>query len=155
MSPPKTTTTYAVEGQYALQDDAGCDYTLTRRETGDDTRFRRNQFPVTFRATYNTDKVQIRNTVGYKHMAYPAQSQSGTLTLQPSAGADYTFDRSNPSRSNSFSYNGTFYFALPRDFSVNVTPQLSYTHNNNRLTYKTSLAAPILRTETRKDHAAI
>ena len=138
-------TGYDVEGQYALKDDAGCDYTLTRRETVDDTRFRRNQFPVTFRATYNTDKVQIRNTVGYKHMAYPAQSQSGTLTLQPSAGADYTFDRSNPSRSNSFSYNGTFYFALPRDFSVNVTPQLSYTHNNNRLTYTTSLAEPIVR----------
>ena len=97
-------------------DDAGCDYTLTRRETVDDTRFRRNQFPVTFRATYNTDKVQIRNTVGYKHMAYPAQSQSGTLTLQPSAGADYTFDRSNPSRSNSFPQTR-------RTFSMCATPQ--------------------------------
>ena len=136
---------YDVEGQYSLTDNQGKDYTLNRRETADNVHFRQNQYPVSFRASYNTDKVQIQNTIGYSHSAYPVQEQSGSLVYSPSKGDDYTFNRNNPSRSNSFSYNGSFVFALPKDFSVNVTPQFLYSHNINSLTYTTSSTEPIIR----------
>lgn len=138
-------TGYDIEGRYLLKDDAGKDYTLTRKETVQGSHYRRNQYPVTFRATYNTEDVQIRNTVGYKHSSFPVNDQSGTLVYSPSKGEDYTFDRSNPARSNSLSYRGSLYFALPKDFSIDVAPQFSYTHNNNSLTYSTSSAQPIIR----------
>ena len=136
---------YDVEGQYSLTDNQGKDYTLNRRESADNVHFRQNQYPVSFRASYNTDKVQIQNTIGYSHSAYPVQEQSGSLVYSPSKGDDYTFNRNNPSRSNSFSYNGSFVFALPKDFSVNVTPQFLYSHNINSLTYTTSSTEPIIR----------
>lgn len=136
---------YDVEGIYSLKDATGNEYTLTRKETADKTHFRQNQYPVTFRATYNTEKIQIRNTVGFSHAAYPLQERSGSLTYTPELGENLTFSRSNPSRSNSINYNGTFFFSLPNDFSINANPQFSYTHNNNSLTYTTSTTSPIIR----------
>ncbi len=62
----------SVKGIYSLKDDAGEDYTMTRTETLSSSHFRQNQYPVTFRATYASEKVQIRNTVGYTHLDIPA-----------------------------------------------------------------------------------
>ena len=136
---------YEVEGIYSLKDVDGIDYTVNRYETADNVHSIQNQYPVTFRASYNSEKVQVRNTLGYSHSANPVQEQSGSLVYSPSSGEDYSFSRSNSSRSNAFSYNGSYYFALPKDFSINVTPQFSHSHNNNLLFYATSTASPILR----------
>ena len=136
---------YDIEGKYSLKDADGSDFTMTRNETTGRTHFRQAQYPITSRATYNTEKIQIRNTLGFTHSTYPIQDQSGTLTYSPGASGGYTFSRSNPSQSNSLSYHGSFYFALPQDFSIDVSPQFSYSHNNNELTYITSSADPIVR----------
>ena len=133
------------ESTYSLKNDAGNDFTLLRKETTDIADFRENQYPVTFRATYNTKKVQIRNTVGYSHTSVPVTNQSGTLSYIPEAAENHTFERINPERSNSLNYNGTFYFALPKDFSIDVSPEFTYTHNNNTLTYSTSSSETIYR----------
>ncbi len=133
------------EGTYSLKDNAGNDFSLVRKETTDKADFRENQYPVTFRATYNTEKVQIRNTVGYSHTSVPVTSQIGTLSYVPETAENHTFERINPERSNSMNYNGTFYFALPKDFSIDVSPEFTYTHNNNALTYSTSSSETIYR----------
>lgn len=130
---------------YSLKTDDDKNYELLRSENAVRTRIVTNQYPVTVRATYSSDKVQIRNVVGYSHSSHPVDGQSGTLTYRPDTGGRQTFCRSNPSHSNSLSYEGYYFMALPRAFSVNVTPQLSYTHNNNDLTYTGSLSQPLLR----------
>lgn len=134
-----------IEGIYSLKDAGGSDFLLSRKETTDNAHFRQNLFPVTFQATYNTEKIQVRNTLGYSYSAFPIQNQCGLLSYSPGIADNYTFDRRNSSRSNSLSYKGSFYFALPDNFSVNAAPQFSYTHNNNALTYVTSSTDPIVR----------
>lgn len=136
---------YDVNGNYTLKDSDGKDFTLSRNEITDYAHSKQNQYPVTFRASYNTEKVQISNTLGYSHSANPIQEQNGSLTYSPAVEQDYSYSRSNPSHSNSLSYQGTFFFALPKDYSVNFNPQFSYSHNNNSLTYTTSPAEPIIR----------
>ena len=136
---------YDIDGKYTLKDSDGKDYTLTRNETTDNSHSRQNQYPVTFRASYNTEKVQISNTLGYNHSASPIQEQNGSLTYFPAVEQDYSYSRSNPSHSNSLSYQGNYFFVLPKDYSVNFNPQFSYSHNNNSLTYKTSSTEPIIR----------
>lgn len=136
---------YDIDGKYTLKDSDGKDYTLTRNETTDNSHSRQNQYPVTFRASYNTEKVQISNTLGYSHSANPIQEQNGSLTYSPAVEQDYSYSRSNPSRSNSLSYQGNYFFVLPKDYSVNFNPQFSYSHNNNSLTYTTSSTEPIIR----------
>lgn len=133
------------ESVYTLRDADGKDISLIRDEQTDNSRLRQNQYPVTLRATYNTEKIQIRNTLGYSHSAIPVNFQSGNLTFSPRLAESYGFERTNPSRSNSMNYEGMFYFALPRDFSVNVTPTLTFSHNNNSLNYSTSASEEIIR----------
>lgn len=136
---------YDIDGKYTLKDSDGKDFTLSRNETTDNAHSKQNQYPVTFRASYNTEKVQISNTLGYSHSSNPIQNQNGSLTYSPAAEQDYSYSRSNPSQSNSLSYQGNYFFVLPKDYSVNLNPQFSYSHNNNSLTYTTSLAEPIIR----------
>lgn len=136
---------YDIDGKYMLKDSDGKDFTLSRNETTDNAHSKQNQYPVTFRASYNTEKVQISNTLGYSHSANPIQEQNGSLTYSPAVEQDYSYSRSNPSRSNSLSYQGNYFFVLPKDYSVNFNPQFSYSHNNNLLTYTISSTEPIIR----------
>ena len=136
---------YDIHSNYTLKDSDGKDFTLSRNETTDNSHSKQNQYPVTFRASYNTEKVQISNTLGYSHSASPIQEQNGLLTYSPAVEQDYSYRRSNPSRSNSLSYQGNYFFVLPKDYSFNLNPQFSYSHNNNSLTYTTSLTEPIIR----------
>lgn len=136
---------YDVISKYMLKDSDGKDFTLSRNETTDYAHSEQNQYPVTFRASYNTEKVNISNTLGYSHSANPIQEQNGSLTYSPAAEQDYSYTRSNPSHSNSLSYQGIYFFVLPKDYSVNINPQFSYSHNNNSLTYTTSSTEPIIR----------
>ena len=138
------------ESVFTLRDNYGNDFLLTRDEYVDKNHARKTDYPVTFRATYNTEKIQIRNTLGYSHSALPIKFQSGNLAFSPGMANSYTYERSNPSRSNSANYAGTFFFALPKNFSIYATPVFQYSHNNNYLNYLTSADETIIR-DARED----
>lgn len=134
------------EGIYRLTDTNGRDYSLTRRETLESSHYRQNQYPITFRATYNSDKIQIRNLVAFTNLSVPANENSGSLEYSPSSAATgYTFDRKNPNRSNSLAYSGTFFFALPKGYSVDFSPSFNYTHGNDFTNYAASNQPTIYR----------
>lgn len=138
-------TANSAEARYSLLDATGTPYTLTRTEFADNVHFRNNQFPITLRATYNTEKLQIRNTVGYSRSSYPVNTQSGALIYSPNVAAGYTYSRTSPSHSNSLSYNGSYYIVLPNDFAIDASPLFSYTHTNDALTYSSTASDPIER----------
>lgn len=134
-----------IKGIYSLKDADGKDYQLTRTETLDGSHYKQNQYPVTFRATYASEKVQIRNTVGFTHLGVPVYEQRGCLTYQPASEQNYTFNRSNPNRNNSLAYQGSFFFSLPKQFSIDISPRFNYMHNNDYLAYSTSNSPEIVR----------
>ena len=134
-----------VKGIYSLKDADGNDYQLTRTETLDGSHYKQNQYPVTFRATYASEKIQIRNTVGFTHLGVPVYEQSGNLTCQPGNEQNYTFNRSNPNRNNTLAYQGSFFFSLPNQFSIDISPRFNYMHNNDYLAYSTSNSPEIVR----------
>ncbi|MBD5173851.1 MAG: hypothetical protein HDT08_04350 [Bacteroidales bacterium] len=134
-----------VKGIYSLKDADGKDYQLIRTETLDDSHYKQNQYPVTFRATYASEKIQIRNTVGFTHLDIPVYGQRGNLTYQPGSEQNYTFNRSNPNRNNSLAYQGSFFFLLPKQFSIDISPRFNYTHSNDNLSYSTSNSPEIVR----------
>ncbi len=133
------------EGIYSLKKDDGTDYTITRTQTLDDSHYKQNQYPVTLRATYLSDKIQVRNTVGYTHLDIPRDEQQGSLTIQPGSEQNYKFNRSNPNRHNSLSYQGSLFAAMPKQFSVDLSTSFNYTHNNDYMAYSASNATEIIR----------
>ena len=135
---------------YRLTDDAGKDYTLTRTQETEKSRDIRNSFPISLRASYNTDKVQIRNTVGYSHTTKPTAYYRGRISLTPSADNNTDFCHNNPSITNSASYSGYYYFLLPRKFAIDVTPTFNYSHYNDTYVY-TASDNPISMRHARED----
>lgn len=134
-----------VKGIYTIKDADGKDYNLTRTETLDKSHYKQNQYPVTLRATYASERIQIRNTIGFTHLGIPVYYQRGHLRYQPGSENNYNYDRSNPSRNNSLAYQGSFFFAMPKQFSVDISPRLNYTHSNDHLSYSTSESPEITR----------
>ena len=134
-----------VKGIYSLKDANGKDYQLIRTETLDYSHYKQNQYPVTFRATYASEKIQIRNTIGFTHLDIPVYDQRGNLTYQPGSEQNYTFNRSNPNRNNSLAYQGAFFFSLPNQFAIDISPRFNYMHNNDYLAYSTSNSSEIVR----------
>ncbi len=135
----------SLDGTYTLKDYEGKCYSLTRAETINDSHFKQDQMPVAFRATYATEKIQIRNTLGYTYVDISANNQQGNLTYRPSNETDYTYNRANPSRSNSLSYQGSFFFSLPKQFSVDFSPRFNYSRGNDYMSYEASNTSEIVR----------
>ena len=128
----------STEGIYRLVDTDGKEYLLNRKESLESSHFSQNQYPVTFRATYNSDRIQIRNLLAYTNLSIPTNEYSGILEYLPKTVAGYSFDRKNPNRSNSIAYSGTYFFTLPTGFSVDFSPSINYTHGNDYTDYAVS-----------------
>ena len=133
------------EGIYHLTGEDGKEISLTRKETLESSHYKQNQYPVTFRATYNSDKIQIRNLLAFTNLGIPTNEYSGKLEYSPNYVDGYSFERKNPNRSNSVAYSGTYFFALPKGYSVDFSPSFNYTHGNDYTDYAVSNQPTIYR----------
>ena len=133
------------EGIYRLTGQDGKDLSLTRKETLESSHYKQNQYPVTFRATYNSDRIQIRNLVAFTNLGIPTNEYSGKLEYSPNSVEGYSFERKNPNRSNSVAYSGTYFFALPKGYSIDFSPSFNYTHGNDYTDYAASEQPAIYR----------
>ncbi len=134
-----------IKGIYSLEDSDGKEHQLTRTESLEGSHYKLSEYPVTFRATYGGDKMQIRNMVSFTHSSIPIYEQRGNLTYQPGNEHNYIFNRSNPTHFNFLAYQGSFFLSLPKQFSIDLSPRFNYTHNNDYLSYSTSNAPEIIR----------
>lgn len=134
-----------VKELYSLEDTKGDLYTIIRDETLQNSLYRQNQYPISFRATYNTEKFQMRNMIAFNPIDNPANYQKGMLNFSVSPDWDYSYERSNPGKKNFVSYSGSFFISLPRKFSLDISPRLNYSHNKDNLTYTTSNSTKIIR----------
>lgn len=133
-----------------LTDDNGEEFLLHRDEIFDKSHMRSDYIPVSFRATYNTEKIQFRNILSYTYGNYHSMEKSGKLVYSPSLGEDYTFSSNNPSHDNTLNYNGYLFAKLPRGFALTFTPTFVYTHTNSTSKYFRSESA-ILDRKARED----
>lgn len=129
----------SVSGIYSLQNEAGEAYRMTRNETLESARLKYNQYPVTFRTIYDTDKMQIANTVGFNFDQTPLSETKGILSFVPRQNTDYSYYKNEPSTSRYFVWSGNYYFILPRGFDLSVSPGMNYGHTNYSYLYQTSL----------------
>lgn len=134
---------YSEDNLYTLLDSDGKPYEFHRAQIVDKGIIRQKQAPLTYRATYNSDKVQIRNTIGYNFLSSPKFYSRGHLFTSSDPNGDNTYFRSNRWRTNSISYTGDYYFVLPHDFSLSVAPGFSYSYNHRYFDYQSTLETPI------------
>ncbi len=114
--------------------------TIERAQTPLSSKFAYYNLPVTLRLSYSTDKMQIRNTIGYSFMNRHKNEQVGRLTFAPDMGTDYDYRRSSPYRTSSLSWYGNYYFALPLNWQLSVEPSVAYSHNDSYSDYSTTIS---------------
>lgn len=129
----------SVEGIYSIEDENGQAFQTTRSEALDYSRFKYNQYPVSFRAVYDTDKMQIANTIGFNFDQSAMARTGGTLSFVPQNNADYSYLKNEPYVSRYFVWSGNYYFILPHNFHVSVSPGINYGHTNYSYNYQASL----------------
>lgn len=122
---------------YHLEND-GTPVTLTRTETFGESYTHINRLPVTLRATYNTKRFSVRNTLSFTHFAV-LENNNGSLNVDIYPHNNYVFQRNNPSRDNSVYYHGNFWNLLGPNASWDITPKFLHTHRNNSSLYKSTL----------------
>lgn len=140
-------------GDYTLNNaTTGQPYHITRSEMLDNSHFKYNQYPVTLRAVYDTDKVQVTNTVGFNFSQSPTAETSGSLSYMPKRENEYTYSKSEPYTSRYMVWSGSYYFILPHDWHLSLSPGINYGHTNNTYRYKTSsLGVDVIVNESREN----
>ena len=126
-------------GIYSLENEKGQTYQTTRNEALENSHFKYNQYPVTFRAIYDTDKIQLANTIGFNFDQSAVAETNGSLSFIPQYNTDYAYSKSEPSVSRYLIWSGNYYFILPRSFQLSVSPGINYGHTNYSYHYQTSL----------------
>ncbi|MCM1451508.1 MAG: outer membrane beta-barrel family protein [Clostridium sp.] len=140
-------------GKYTLKGDDGAEHVVTRSETFDNARFKYNQYPITFRAVYESDKTQISNTIGFTFDQSPIAQTEGSLSFSPGASANYSYARNEPYTTRQASWQGSYYFILPRNFHLSINPSANYSHTNYDYKYSSSLPGDEMIENTSRENA--
>lgn len=129
----------SITGLYSLKNEDGQFYQTTRNETLESAHFKYNQYPVSFRAIYDSDNIQIANTIGFNFDQSPLSETKGSLSFIPQRNSDYSYSKNEPSTSRYLIWSGNYYFILPRNFHLSVSPGVNYGHTHYTYLYQTSL----------------
>lgn len=127
----------SIIGNYTLENAYGQPYHIIRNEIVDDSRFKNNQYPVTFRAIYDSDKVQIANTIGFNFDQSPLSETEGHLSYEPEQSVRYSYKRNEPNTSRHLTWSGNYYFILPRNFHLSIAPGINYGNTDYSYIYQT------------------
>lgn len=104
-----------------------------------DSKRRALYFPATFRASYNTDKMQIINTVGFTfHDMFKCMEHSA-LTFSDAPGRNYEITTNTPRVGRAIIWNGNYFFMLPHNWTVGVYPNINYGNNGSWSNYSTTI----------------
>lgn len=94
-----------------------------------------NDYPVTFRASLNANRLQTRNMVSFTHKAIPENYQNGKVKYDNRPDMVYDYRRSSQGRTNSFNYNGSLYWVHTSDFALDYSHSLSFDHRHTSSVY--------------------
>lgn len=120
---------------FYVKDDDGQYRWIDREQLPDRSHYTKNNFPVSFRASYTGNKFQTQNTISFAYQDIPRNDNSGSLSFNPMLFPTQTYSTSADSRLKQVSYSGNFNFTFPRQYSLSILPQASYARNNSHYRY--------------------
>lgn len=120
---------------YLLSPDGETPFWAQRKQTLTGSHYVENTVPVTFRASFDSENFQMKNTVGFTYTATPENDNDGTVGFSPELFKPSVYTTEKNSDVKTVSYYGMFYFTFPRRYNLSVYPSASYTLNNQKSLY--------------------
>ncbi len=104
-------------------------------DSGFDNLRQENSVYASLRARYNTEKIQISNMIGFNLWKQPHYDDSGSLRFVPEITPATTFEQTQDMETNTLSWDGSYYFALPNDFAISANPSIQYSTTKKNSDY--------------------
>lgn len=95
----------------------------------------RNNYYLIFKATYNSDKVQASTLINSNLDRQPNTVQNGTVSYSNNVYPTSEYRSVTNNFSKFISYNGYYFFILPRNNSITFTPKYSLSHTDQNSDY--------------------
>lgn len=86
---------------------------------------------ATFRAVYQGSKSVISNTFTFSLQKTPDYLLRGNVDYNPRVYQPSEFDRDTENSSAGPAWQGSYYFALPKSYTLQISPKASYAKNTN------------------------
>lgn len=103
-------------------------------ETTSSKRIRNNYYLI-FKATYNSEKIQASTLINSNLDRRPDIVQNGTVKYPTSISPNTEYRLSSRDFSKFISYDGYYFFALPKNNSITFTPKYSLSHTEQNSCY--------------------
>lgn len=135
--------------------DASGDITTFHRYSGvEGSDIKNRLYWSTFRATYATEKMTVRNSIAGDFDHKPVNSQYGVVSYSPeiTPASSYVSDLSD--HVNSISYYGQFTLYITKDNTLTVSPNYSFSHTRQLTEYTENTSASYLNLAKGDTHRA-
>ncbi|WP_211833678.1 hypothetical protein, partial [Porphyromonas levii] len=126
-------------GKYSLLDSNGDAVSITRNELFNKSHYKQNTYPITLRAIYDSDNIQIANTIGFSYSDKPTAMTSGTLFYEPNRRDSYSFSKDNPTKQRLITWTGYYFFSLKNAMQLSINTYAGYSRNNDNSLYSTTI----------------
>lgn len=124
---------------FHLTDPQGVPYIVNRRTDTEYSKSHSYSIPVTFRATYNTQKFQAVNTLSFNFNQTPGGATQGSLRITPLSGADYDYRTANSGIGRNANWSGFYYLSLPKGYELNLKGMFQYSNTAGESFYSTDI----------------
>lgn len=128
---------------YRLPQEDGAMKIFDRYSNTTSSKENRQQYFAAFKATYNTDKIQASTQFNGSINRKPHSDRTGEVIYSPAdfPASEYSSTLNNISKF--LSYNGYYFFALPKSNSISFTPFYMFSHTEQNSSYIENGFAPI------------
>ncbi|MDE7474096.1 MAG: outer membrane beta-barrel family protein [Duncaniella sp.] len=116
------------------QEDGSLKQFIRKSETTGSHQERGNYYLI-FRATYNSDKVQASSLINTNLDRQPTTVQNGFVSYSPEIAPNSEYNSSSSKFSKFISYDGYYFFNLPKSNSFIFNPKYSLSHTEQNSSY--------------------
>ena len=129
---------------YRLPQPDGSVKVFDRYSNTTSSKERRQQYFAAFKATYNSDKIQASTQINRSINRKPHSDRNGEVVYSSADFPSSEYASTLRNTSKFISYNGYYFFALPKNNSVTFTPSYVYSHTDQNSSYTENGYAAIL-----------
>lgn len=129
---------------YRLPQEDGTVRIFDRYSNTKSSKEKRQNYFAAFKATYNSPKIQASSQINGSINCIPRSDRTGEVlyssSIFPASEYSSTFNNS----AKFISYNGYYFFTLPKNNSITFTPSYTYSHTEQNTSYIENGYSPIL-----------
>ena len=128
---------------YRLPQPDGTMKIFDRNSNTTSSKENRQQYFAAFKATYNTDKIQASTLINGSINRKPHSDRTGEVVYFPADFPPSEYSSTLNNTAKFLSYNGYYFFALPKSNSISFTPFYMFSHTEQNSSYLENGFAPI------------